>query len=168
MEFLGLFIQLGIFLGLIGLGLFVGGYVERRHTASLDRREAETSHMLVTQLKSFPLESPADKAPAMLCREVVISSDYLKTFLSAIRKLFGGELRSFQTLLDRARREALQRLKEDALRAGYDAVCNVRLETAAIAGRGTSNKNKIMMAAIMASGTAYCTSRNRAPSSAHE
>lgn len=168
METLSFFLQWGLFLGLIALGLFVGGYLERKHIASLDRRESETRHMLVTQLKSFPLNSPTGKPPTMLCGEVVISSDYLKTFLATIRKLFGGELRSFQTLLDRARREALQRIKEDAVRRGYDAICNVRLETAAIAGRGSSNKNKIVMVSIIASGTAYCTSRNLTPSSLHE
>ena len=154
----GLIIQFSIFASLLALGLFVGGYVERRHFADLARREEETQHMLVTQVKSFPSMS-FQKEPTMLCGEVVISSDYLKTFLSAIRKLFGGELKSFQTLLVRARREALLRLKEEARDQGYDAICNVRLETAAIAGKGNNSKNKIMMASILATGTAYCSDR---------
>ena len=153
MENFFLFLPLIFFLGPLALGLFVGGYVERKHLADLAEREQQTSHMLVTQLKSFP-----DLQPGTSCivhGEVVISSDYLKTLLSAFRRIIGGELRSFQTMLDRARREAILRLKEDAQRHGCNAICNVRLETAAIAGTGSGNKNKVMMASILASATAY-------------
>ena len=89
-----LLFQLAIFGTFIALGLFVGGYVERRHLADLDRREQDSQSVLCTQIKSFPY-SDATKPPMMLCSEVVISSDYLKTLMAFIRKIFGGELRSF-------------------------------------------------------------------------
>lgn len=152
-----LLFQLAIFGTFIALGLFVGGYVERRHLADLDRREQDSQSVLCTQIKSFPY-SDATKPPMMLCSEVVISSDYLKTLMAFIRKIFGGELRSFQSLIDRARREALQRLREQAAEQGYDAICNIRIETAAIAGKGAGGKDKVMMSAILASGTGYCRS----------
>lgn len=148
-----------IFAALLALGLFVGGYIERKHFADLDQREEATQNMLVTQIKTYPAVS-FEKQPTFLCSEVVISSDYLKTFLSGIRKFFGGELKSFRTILERARREALVRLKEDASSQGYDAICNVRLETAAIAGKGAGSKNKVMMASIIATGTAYTSNRS--------
>lgn len=157
---IGLLFQIGIPLLLLALGLFVGGYIERKHFENLEEREAATADMLVTQIKTFPAMG-FDKQPTVLCGEVVISSDYLKTFLSTIRKLFGGELKSFRTLLERARREALLRLKEEARSQGYDAICNVRLETASIGGKGSpNNKNKMMMASIIASGTAYTSNRS--------
>ena len=153
------FIQLSIPLTLIALGFFVGGYIERKHFRDLDQREEATRDMLVTQVKSFPMHIN-EKQPKFVVSEVVISGDYLKLILSAIRKIFGGELRSFQTLLERARREALLRLKEDARREGYNAICNVRLETAAIAGKGSKGSNKLMMASIIATGTAYSSSQS--------
>ena len=55
--------------------------------------------------------------------------------------LVGGRLRSYEPLLDRARREALLRLKEEAALRGYHAVCGVRLETSRLAnanGNGTA------------------------------
>jgi uncharacterized protein YbjQ (UPF0145 family) len=147
---------LGIPIALLALGLFAGGYAERRHIRSLQQREAATRDMLVTQIKSFPGHVPGTNSPQVILAEVVIASDYLKTFLAGIRSFFGGEVGSYQTLLDRARREATQRVLEQARRQGYNAVCNLRLETADIGGNSvTQGKNRMVMAAILASGTAY-------------
>ena len=150
-----LIFTLGVFIFLLLMGLIVGGMTERNHFRRLAERDAQTQNVLVTQLRSFPGYVPADRTPTMLVAEVVISSDYLKSFLAGLRNIFGGEVRSFQTLLERARREALVQIKEQAKAQGYNAVCNVRLETADLAGRNSGSKNKIVMAAILASATAY-------------
>lgn len=154
-----LIVPLAMFGGLICLGLIVGGTVERNHFKDLELREQKTQHMLVTQLKTFPGAQPSDLTPTMLVSETVISSDYLKSFLGALRNIFGGEVKSFQTLLERGRREAVLRLKEESIQRGYDAICNVRLETADIGGRNANKKNQIVMASILATGTAYSTGR---------
>ena len=44
--------------------------------------------------------------------------------------IFGGEVRSYATLIDRARREAVLRMKESSPEA--DAYINTRLETSTI------------------------------------
>ena len=150
-----LILGFGAVLFFLFLGLIVGGINERNHFRQLDMREAQTRDILVTQLKSFPAATAVERTPRMLVAEVVISSDYLKSFLAGIRNIFGGEVRSFQTMLERARREALQRMKEEARQMGYNAICNVRLETADIGGRGSSSNKRIFMAAILASSTAY-------------
>jgi len=62
----------------------------------------------------------------------VISADYFKNFVAGLRKLIGGRLRSYETLLDRGRREAILRMKMDARRRGANRVFNVRFETASI------------------------------------
>jgi len=144
---------IGIPVVLLLLGLFAGGWAERSHLESLRRREAQTRGMVVTQVKSFPGAVPGDKPPTFMVAEVVIASDYLKTFLAGFRNIFGGRVRSYQTLVDRARREASLRIVEGARRMGYNAVCNVRLETADVGGSNTGRK--VPMAAILASGTAY-------------
>ena len=146
----------GIPIALLALGLFAGGYAERRHIRSLQRREATMRDMLVTQIKSFPGHVPGANSPQVIFAEVVIASDYLKTFLASIRGFFGGEVGSYHTMLDRARREATQRILEQARQQGYNAVCNLRLETADIGGNSvTQGKKRMVMAAILASGTAY-------------
>jgi uncharacterized protein YbjQ (UPF0145 family) len=151
MEFL---LNLVPFLLLIALGLFVGGHIERRHFRLLDEREAANGSFLITQLKSYPFAVAGPSAPSIFFGEAVISSDYLKTFLGGIRKIFGGEMRSYQSLLVRARREALQRLVEDARSKGYNAVCNVRYTSTDISGASKSRK-KAVMVTLLASATAY-------------
>jgi uncharacterized protein YbjQ (UPF0145 family) len=91
----------------------------------------------------------------MIVKEVVIASDYLKSFLAKLRNIFGGEVRSFETLLERARREALLRIIEEAQSNGYNAICNLRMDTAEIGGN--LDKKGAAMATILASATAYRT-----------
>ena len=95
--------------------------------------------------------------PAIVVGETVIATDYLKSFLARLRNIFGGEIRSYRTLLERARREALLRIVEEARGMGYNAVCNVRFETADVGGNSTMRK--VAMVAILASGTAYHAAR---------
>ncbi len=149
----------GVPLFLLFLGLVVGTSVERRHFRSLERREQACTDVLVTQLRSFPAASAEPHTPTMVIAEVVIATDYLKTFLAAIRKIFGGEVRSYESILVRARREALLRLIEQAREAGFNALCNVRLNTADIGGSNVASGNQgrkmSVMGTILASATAY-------------
>ena len=148
-----LIFQLGIPLFLLALGLFVGSYQERRHLHSIQRREREMADMLVTQLKSFPHSQSGPTPPRLVVSEVVIATDYLKSFLARLRNIFGGRVGSYQSLLIRARREAVLRLMEQARRDGYSALCNVRLETADVGGNSTMRR--VATVAILASATAY-------------
>ncbi len=155
---LDLIIGIGTPLVLLALGWFVGRSREKRHFQELDRREQLCQDMLVTQLKSFPSYVFGEKPPRMLVGEAVIATDYLKSFLAGLRNIFGGEVLSYETMIVRARREATLRILEQAQREGYNAICNLRLETADIGGSGVSNgnrKNQKVMSAILASATAY-------------
>ena len=161
MEIVGPLLQFLIPVMLILVGLLAGGAAERRHLRSLARREKSLSHMLVTNLKTFPGSADGAKNAAFVMGEVVIATDYLKTFLSALRKIVGGELRSYETLMTRARREALLRLLEDARASGYNAVCNVRYYSTDIGG-GTRRKGAAMVE-MFATGTAYSISKQQRP-----
>ncbi len=147
-------IQIGFVLFFLGLGFFAGSFFERRHFRCLERREKETAHLIVTQLKSFPGGVSPELTPKMFAAESVIACDYFKSFLSGIRKFFGGELGSYLSLLERARREAQVRILEQATAEGYDTLCNLRLETVDIGG-ATNPKRRAVTVAILASGTAY-------------
>lgn len=151
--------EIGILLCLLALGFFVGRYTERKHFRNLKQRERQMSDMMVTQLKSFPGADLNAPAACLVVEEVVIATDYFKSFLARLRNIFGGEVKSYQSLLARARSEATLRIQEQARRQGYNAICNVRYETADVGGNSTMRK--VAMAAIIASGTAYhVTSRS--------
>ena len=154
-DLIGLAFVLIVPASLFVIGYIFGGINERRHLSGLEEREARLKHFTVSQIKSYPGSVPGQNAPQMIVTEAVISSDYVKSFFGGLRNLFGGEVKSYRGLIDRARREATTRIMEEAEQLGYNAICNLRLETADIAGRSNNNKNKIIMAAIIASGTAY-------------
>ncbi|MEO0529552.1 MAG: heavy metal-binding domain-containing protein [Planctomycetota bacterium] len=153
-DAIGLLFQLGFVAILLLLGLFSGTFLERSHFKRLDRREAETKGVIVTQLKSFPGGASPELPPKMFAAEAVIASDYFKSFLSGIRKFFGGEMRSYLSLLERARREAQCRVVEQAAAEGYDTIGNLRFETVDIGG-ATNPKRPVVTVAILAVGTAY-------------
>ena len=44
----------------------------------------------------------------------MVSVDYFKRFLAGLRMIFGGRVSSYESLLDRARREALLRMRLQA------------------------------------------------------
>jgi uncharacterized protein YbjQ (UPF0145 family) len=153
MESLPYIFEFGILVALLALGLLAGGYAERKHLRNLASREAANGDFFISQVKSFPDAVTLGTPPNIVFAEVAIASDYLKSFLSGLRKIFGGELRSYHSILVRARREALQQLVERSREQGYNAICNVRLEAADIAGN--AKQRRMPMVTILASATAY-------------
>ena len=53
---------------------------------------------------------------------------------AGLKNLVGGELKAYTELLTEARREALQRMLDQANELGANAVVNVRFTTSAVAG----------------------------------
>lgn len=136
---------------LLGVGLYFGGQNEKNHYKSIRRRERK--------LVKIPVESGTFKeeivnVQGMLVKgQVVIASDYFKTFASALRSITGGRLKNFETLLDRGRREAILRMKEEAVSLGADRIVNLKIETARI-GNIHSGKNALNCVEVVAYGTA--------------
>ncbi len=96
---------------LLFFGGFVGTILERRHLKSIREREAATGNLPAVPTRT--LDSGRTVVESRLVNaSVVVSHDYLKRFLASIRKIFGGRLRSYESLIDRARREAILRVKE--------------------------------------------------------
>ncbi len=82
---------------------------------------------------------------------MVISVDYFKRSVAGLRALVGGRMKTYETLLDRARREAILRMKQQAKQLGANMVFNVKLETASIS-KGA--KDSIGSVEVYAYGTA--------------
>jgi uncharacterized protein YbjQ (UPF0145 family) len=125
-------IQFGIFLILLTATWGAGTLAERRHYKSIRERELRWRNFPAITFRKIPGRWVVSKS-TLVGGNVVISLDYFKRFLASIRMIFGGRIKSYESLLDRARREALLRLKESAVELGYHAVVNVRLETSRIA-----------------------------------
>lgn len=143
--------EFGTFLFLLVLGFTVGKILEFRHLGSIRRREAATREIVINNLKTPPANRPVQDA--FLCSgSVVISSDYFKSFGAALKSLIGGRLRTFETLLERARREAMLRMIEQGKGRGAQMIINTRLETSTISrGQG---KGGMAGAEVIAYGTA--------------
>lgn len=121
--------EISLPLGLLLLGYIVGGFVERRHFASLAEREKLTRALPVVTLEALAAGA-AIREVRMVNGVAVVALDRFKQILGKVRNLFGGSVLAYEGLLDRARREALLKLKADA--AGADEIVDLRLATADI------------------------------------
>lgn len=121
------------------LGYFFGSMNEKKHYDSIKKREREFLNLPTTSLKK-PLSSDKIIAKTDLAMgSVVISIDYFKKLYAAVINILGGNVTSYETLIDRARREAVLRLKKEAKKRGADEIMNLRLETSSISqGNGES------------------------------
>ncbi len=144
-----LVITLGIPVLLIFIGRFVGAGLERSHYKSIEAREARFRGQPALSTKRSNAR-PSVRSAELAVGSVVVSVDYFKRFLSGFRMLVGGELRSYASLIDRARREAVLRMKESQPKA--DAFINIRLETSTISS--TSGDEGLGTIEVLAYGTA--------------
>ncbi len=145
-------IDLITFFVLMALGYGFGQYFERRHYTSIRKREAELKDILIIQTK-IPLPQLSTNHDQFLVNgSVVISVDYFKRFVAGLRNLVGGRVTPYETLLDRARREAILRMKEEAMESGAKMILNVKYEMCSIyKGR----RNRIGSVEALAYGTAF-------------
>lgn len=128
------FFQIFIWLTLLLVGLIVGKAIELRHFRKLDEREAEFSDIVVTNLKTVPAQFE-NTQPLLVMGSAVIATDYFKVFVSGLRTLFGGEMKAYVTLMERARREAMLRMMQQAREQGATVIWNVRYETSTMGGQ---------------------------------
>ncbi len=128
---MGALIELGVLLTLLTIGFFAGRAIERRHYASIRAREKQYRDVLAFTMR-FPPDRIAAQQAFLVTGTVVVSADYFKTFVAGLRNLFGGRFRAYESLMERARREALLRLKAEARRRGARLVVCVRFESTSI------------------------------------
>jgi uncharacterized protein YbjQ (UPF0145 family) len=129
-----------------------GALLERGHFKKLMLLESGSRDILAITVEDIPADWQVESSN-LVVGNVVISQDYFKRVVAGINGIFGGRIGVFEPLLERARREALQRMKAQAAAAGHDTVINVRLETTVLAngrrdGKGTAGVE------ILAFGTA--------------
>ncbi|GGY54967.1 metal-binding protein [Bacterioplanes sanyensis] len=142
--------ELIVFLVLLALGYFFGRMAESRHYRRIHKREKAYRRLLVMPQRIPPIDF-ARHDSTLVMGSVVISVDYFKTVAAGLRTLFGGRVGAYETLLDRARREAVLRMQEDAKRHGADAIYNLKFETSRISQNAG---NALGSVEVLAYGTA--------------
>lgn len=132
-------IELIILFVLLFLGYFVGSYRERKHYKSIFAREKLLKDILLFDVKTIPEQLTNIEGGELVQGHVVVSVDYFKRFVAGLRKFFGGNLTPYESLLDRGRREAILRMKEQARELNTNMIFNVKFETASIS-KGAQDK----------------------------
>lgn len=155
METWGALLNWGIILGLLLLGYVCGSLAEKKHYRSIAERELKYLNLPAVSLKSVDIPDSQILSAQMVFGNAVISIDYFKRFLGGLRNIFGGTVKSYESLIDRARREAVLRMKEMAGDAGV--IVNVRIETANIGM--TAGKKGLGSVEAYAYGTALRVAR---------
>ena len=147
-----LLVNFGIPLLILVLAYFIGSAIERKHYRRILAREENVRGFPVVTFDTLPDDWRVGSVE-LVTGSVVISVDYFKRIIASLRSLIGGRVKTYEPLLDRARREALLRMTEDAQARGYDAVVNVRLETSRLANSRRDGKG-IAGVEMLAFGTA--------------
>jgi len=148
--------ELYVFLILLALGFAIGTWVEKRHYRCIRQREEEYADILLIASK-LPAPDLNISGSRLVGGNAVISVDYFKRFVAGLRNLVGGRMIAYESLVDRARREAVLRMKEDARRWGADMVFNIKIETASISQAANDALGSIE---VYAYGTAVRTGRD--------
>lgn len=143
--------EIVFFVTLLALGYGVGRYAEHRHYKSIFEREDALRDIPAVATKRAPWGDPVPES-YLVSGSVVVSVDYFKRFVAGLRNLVGGRVTTYESLLDRARREAILRMKEEAQALGGHIVFNVKVETASIS---KGRENTVGSVEVLAYGTAF-------------
>ena len=156
-----LLIQLGFVALLLLVGLVFGRAAEKRHFRDIARREAELADILVFNERTPPPRQY--RHAALVVGSVVIAEDYFKRMAAGLKSLVGGRLTAYESLMDRGRREAILRMKDEARARGARLIVfNVRFETASLS-EAHGGARPMFSAEFIAYGTALVEERKRLP-----
>ena len=114
---------------LIVLGFWLGQKAEKAHKLSLDAGESQYKSLVLSNSKALPVSAQQPAHTELISASVVIASDAFKNFLATLVSILGGRIDVYEALRERARREALLRLRAAAAARGAACVINVRIET---------------------------------------
>jgi len=143
-------LDLYIFLGLLTVGYVFGQMAEKKHFKSIIQREVDLKDIL-TFSERLPPAGIGQCDSVLVGGNVVISIDYFKKVSAGLRSIIGGKVTAYESLIERARREAILRMKAEAKAKGAKLVVNVKLETASIT---KGQKQQIGSVEVYAYGTA--------------
>lgn len=111
----------------------IGKHFENKHFADIIERERRMVDLAFSPSDQLDTSRRVE-AIGLVTGQVVIGSDPFKRYIANLVNLVGGRVSVFEAPMDRARREAILRMKEQALELLADEVVNFRMETMSISG----------------------------------
>ena len=141
-----LIFKAALFVILFAVGWGFGRHAERKHLKELEAQEKRLAYI---RLDSSRFKT-SDDFGQLVSSNVVISHDYFKYVIANIQNFFGGRLTSYESVVERARREAVVRLKLEAEKLGAAQIMGLRLSTTELGMQGG-------MVEVFAYGTAIST-----------
>ena len=151
-ENFNMFMNFGFPILILVVAYLTGTWIEKKHFKNIREREAKVHGFPVVSFNTMPDDWNVNGSH-MVSGSIVISLDYFKRVIAGLKGLVGGRIKTYEPLLDRARREAILRMTEEAQQQGYDAVFNVRLETSRLANARRDGKG-VAGVEMLAFGTA--------------
>ena len=86
---------------------------------------------------------------------VVFGPSHWHLLIGYLNNLIGGSIDIFQKVVSAGRAEAMQRLRESAIKDGWDDVINVRIDTADMAPQGAGRSIKAVEVFAYGTGVKY-------------
>ena len=114
------------------VGWFFGARHERQHLAQLAISEKQLNHIIVSTERFYQPALADGTQGELVLGSVVIAQDYFKMVIARVLSIFGKNLTTYETLLERARREALVRMRTQAHAKGYSHIYGLRFEVSNI------------------------------------
>lgn len=142
-----LILKIVITLVLFFIGWGFGRFIEQKHLKELEEKEQCLLYIRIDTNKFQTSEAHGQ----LISSNVVISHDYFKYIIAQIQNFFGGNLTTYESVVERARREAIVRLKQEAEKVGAKHIMGLRLSTTELGMQGG-------MVEVFAYGTAITTS----------
>lgn len=96
-----------------------------------DNIKAEVMKMILTNIETVPGMNIVAQY-GLVTGSTVRAKNAIKDFGAGLKNMVGGELKSYTELLTEARKEAIARMQEQAVKMGANAVVNVRLATSSV------------------------------------
>jgi uncharacterized protein YbjQ (UPF0145 family) len=153
-DFIGIFIACGCIVGPWLLSLVATMiYQPRKRKVLLERESAAavTGDALTTLSK--PFGNREIREFRVMMANVVMSPSWVQMWIGGIMSIFGGQINVYTKVVDWARREAKQRLREQVSEAGFDEVINLRIETTMMT-KTNGGKDRTSGVEILVYGTA--------------
>ena len=126
-------IDLIIIIIVLTVTYFTGTLIEKRHFKKIRARE----HALMSQPYISDQARDEDFSDAerveLVVGSCVIAADRFKVFFGGLISIFGGNISAYETLTDRARRQAILNMREQASDA--DALVCTRLQFSELGAR---------------------------------
>lgn len=103
-----------IFIVLFCIGWAFGRHIEQKRFRELEQQEARLAYIKI-DISRFKTTQAMGQ---LISSNIVISHDYFKYVITSIQSFFGGRLTSYESIVERARYEAVVRLKLEAKKRG--------------------------------------------------